>query len=468
MRRSTVASVLGCWLLLGPALAGQAQQYTALLDLPFEWRRVPRVKPQDSDSCTVLQMAYASAVIRNPEAWSPALRASREVYRIELVYTYYPADTARWITPYGRLMPQRLENLFALDPSLRDPNLQWQLIAQTAPRNGYEAQACFHGLLIWHRPRGKPGPATVAPVVVPASEVVVADTSIPDTLLRAAQPSVQSAAVAPADASRRSSLADRHIPDELEDVGSDYQKLVRREMRMVRGIIAGTHPLEDSSVYRVFSRQTDWSGSLVVMDWTGSMYSYGAQLVRWHQDNLPKGVVKYLSIFNDGDDRRGRDPMEGKPIGKTGGIYFLEPQNLEQIIATMELVMTNGDGGDLPENDLEAVLVSIRQYPAASRVILIADRESKVRDMPLLPQIDRPLIIIPCGLGNEIHPDYLQIAWFTGGSILLGRDELHFSQPRARIKRNTVRLAGVRYSFDPVTQLFSFTEKPRMFPWPRQ
>ena len=472
--RPPVVSVV-CWWVLA-ALPALAQQYTALLDLPFEWRRLPRVQPRASDSCTVLQMAYASAVIRNPDAWPPALRANREVYRVELVYTYYPSDTARWITPYGRLMPQRLENLFALDPSLRDPNLHWRLTAQTAPRTGSEAQGCFHGILIWHRPRGGQPPNAPPPVVVAPSAVgpvgggPPVDAAPSDTLTQAARSGGEQATAAPSTAvpPRRSSLADRHVPDELEDTGSDYQKLVRREMRMVRGILAGTHPLEDSSVYRVLSRQTGWGESLVVMDWTGSMYAYGAQLVRWHQDNLPKGVVKFLSIFNDGDDRRGRDPMEGKPVGKTGGIYFLEPQNLEQIIATMELVMTNGDGGDLPENDLEAVLVSIRQYPSAARVILIADRESKVRDMPLLPQIDRPLLIIPCGLGNEIHPDYLQIAWFTGGSILLGRDELHFSEPRARVKRNMVRLGGVRYSFDPVTQLFSFADKPKLFPWPRQ
>jgi len=464
------------------------QKYTVLLDMPIELKQIPVVYPENSDSTTVLRMAYAESRIKNPEDWNMSLAQTRQVYRIEVVYTQYPFDTTNWVTRYGKLMPARLEAIFTLDPSLKDPNLKWNFVAQTNCRTSWQAQNYFHGVVLYHTPRHIPNEMpnenifvsklpNAQDTVISQSEIVTISPRKRDTLphlepvpdprtkamreLEAAEAKRQDQ-----DELRKQRYSEIYQAEEADNM-SEYGRMVHREMGIVKGILSGELPLEDSSVFRILDRHPEWSDLAVVMDWTGSMYPYGAQLVRWHQLNLSKGVVKHLAVFNDGDDRRRNDIMPNKPIGHTGGVYFLEPDNLESIIALMETVMLNGDGGDLPENDLEAVLSAAKEYPSAGKLLLISDGNSRVRDMALLSYLNVPVIIIPCGLKQqEIHPDYLTMAWHTGGSVLLEGDELHFKEPRQELRRNQIKFSRVRYELNPLTNQFFVSERQRALSWP--
>ncbi|MEM7513998.1 MAG: hypothetical protein AAF388_23930, partial [Bacteroidota bacterium] len=190
----------------------------------------------------------------------------------------------------------------------------------------------------------------------------------------------------------------------------------------MRSVLNGYARIKDSTVFKVMERNRHWNDMLVVMDWTGSMYKYGLQMLLWHKQQLKdnNSSIKHLVLFNDGNNRKN---WQKKP-GKTGGIYKTPSHDLEYIIKTMSFVMKKGDGGDAEENDLEAVLTGINHLNKYEDIILIADNKSEVRDMELLVKINRPVHIILCDTEQEkIHPHYKEIAEKTGGSIhTIGED----------------------------------------------
>ena len=93
------------------------------------------------------------------------------------------------------------------------------------------------------------------------------------------------------------------------------------------------------------------------------------------------------------------------------------PVRINKVIDLYQLVMMKGGGGDGPENDLEAIIKGIKEFPEHGEVILIADNNSCVRDMDLLKYIDVPVRVILCGYTNAggVNPHYVKIAHETGG-----------------------------------------------------
>ena len=203
---------------------------------------------------------------------------------------------------------------------------------------------------------------------------------------------------------------------------------LRKTLHSVRNIINGRENFEDSVVFKVFDRHEDWKNMLVVNDWTGSMYQYGAQSVLWHRLNLRKSdslanvAIQHFVFFNDGNLL----PDDEKEIGATGGVYYTQSNSVRQIGNTMREVMLSGYGGDKPENDLEAVLYGMEKAGDFDEIVLIADNSSPVRDIELLSQIGKPIKIILCGTSRTkgIHPHYLEIARKTKGSVHTITDDI--------------------------------------------
>lgn len=183
----------------------------------------------------------------------------------------------------------------------------------------------------------------------------------------------------------------------------------------LKSLIAGYARTEDSTVHEVLNRNPQWEDMLVVSDWTGSMYKYGVQLVQWHKNRLQTHTsrVKYFIFFNDGNNLR----TTQKKLGKTGGVYRARTNELEEIVKTMLFVMRKGNGGDTPENDIEAILTGVQYLDNFGDVLLIADNKSAVRDISLLEKINVPIRVIICDQKEKIHPHYLRLAHSTGGSI---------------------------------------------------
>ena len=176
-------------------------------------------------------------------------------------------------------------------------------------------------------------------------------------------------------------------------------------------VVKGT---KDLVVEDVLDRQS-WDSMLVVADFTGSMTRYISQLLLWIKLNNMDGKVNQFVFFNDGNGRA----KKFKRIGKTGGIHQTKSKVYAEIEKVAKACKYLGDGGDIPENDIEALLAGINLCPDCNQVVLIADNRAPMRDIQLMTQIDRPVRVILCGVEDEINLEYLNLARITGGSIHL-------------------------------------------------
>lgn len=337
----------------------------------FSLVEIPVFQPTSLDYNEILEMGYASHKIRNPENWENH-DGSKQVYRIDIIFTRYPYHKKDWIIHYDTLLEKRIRSICALDPRIDRYQVTWNLILQTDCQTEEEAKNLFHGAMIWYREE--------APVL-----------TVPNVSLEKAVSSD----------TKKTEVKKTKLTVEEVKASSDIKELT-----------SGCYTFPDSTVFKVLNR-TCWKEMLVVNDWTASMYQFGSQAVLWHKNNMEQNRVAQFVFFNDGDKKK------VKKIGHTGGIYFANPSNVEQVVKVMKKVQKNGTGGDTPENDIEALLKAISRTKNFKEVILIADNKSAVKDISLLKKLDVPVRIIVCGLrkGQAIHHDYLQIASATNGSI---------------------------------------------------
>jgi hypothetical protein len=194
----------------------------------------------------------------------------------------------------------------------------------------------------------------------------------------------------------------------------------------------------DSTVSTVLKRK-NWKGDLVVADVTGSMYPYTGQLLKWLKLTLTDKAKRYFVFFNDGDDKDDRD----KVIGKTGGIYSVWTNKYDEVEATITKAMTNGSGGDAPENNIEALLESDKLCTACDSVIMIVDNWAPVKDISLLDKSHRPVKVIVCGVLDKINKDYLKLVRDTKGSLHLMEEDIY---NLAELKEGEmIKIHGVTY-----------------------
>ncbi len=177
----------------------------------------------------------------------------------------------------------------------------------------------------------------------------------------------------------------------------------------------------DSTVLNTLNRNKDWKKMLVVTDLTGSMSPYTAELLLWFRLAQNTGRVEHLVFFNDGDGKS--DSL--KVLGKTGGVYHIRPESFEEIAALANQVVEKGNGGDEPENNVEALLYGLQVCPECEEVIMISDNWATPRDMALLKKITKPVRVILCGTEEGINPDYLNLARDTGGSVHTIKEDIN-------------------------------------------
>ncbi|MDP5099902.1 MAG: hypothetical protein NWQ09_01130 [Nonlabens sp.] len=175
--------------------------------------------------------------------------------------------------------------------------------------------------------------------------------------------------------------------------------------------IGGGNTSNSTVVFDAFNSHPEWQDMSVVVDWTGSMYSYVGQVVRWHHVNKDRQLIHNMVLFNDGDDRLRQGGA--KVVGSTGGIYFPNHLDIDDFLKTVAQAVDNGGGGDGPENDIEAILAAQSKNKGKKDFVLIAD-SSGIRDIELVNQIKRPVHVIIC---DNPTRDYHTLAQVTGGSI---------------------------------------------------
>jgi hypothetical protein len=349
---------------------------------------IPVYKVNTAQKHITLNMGYASSEIINRESWDNS-RENKIVTEVDLVFTAYPKSKEQWITDYDYLLNKRIEELKKVEPSLSDNKVRWNLILQTQCKSEEEARQMFHGAILKYK--------------------------FINTLSLSLTP-VQKA----------------NEGNKLEDYEAAHNE--------VEEMVYGVSPFHDSIVYKTFNRN-NWKNMLIVNDWTGSMYQYGAQAVLWHRLNYDEKAVKNFVFFNDGNEKQDRL----KRIGSTGGIYTCKPDSFNYILKVMGLMMRRGSGGDIQENNIEALIKGMRLCKNFDEIVMIADNNAGVRDMRLLEKINVPVRIVLCGVNRcePIHPHYLEIARKTGGSIhTIEEDITNLSKAR---EGQMIDILGINY-----------------------
>lgn len=151
---------------------------------------------------------------------------------------------------------------------------------------------------------------------------------------------------------------------------------------------------------------------LVVVDVTGSMYPYTADLLKWIKLSVLDEKATYV-FFNDGNDKQ----TDQKVIGQTGGLYHVVSNEFTEVKEKMFEAMRAGGGGDLPENNFEALLHGKKLAASAKEIIMIADNYSFPRDAQLLTRYTGNLRIILCHTEKGIDTRYLDLARKHGFSL---------------------------------------------------
>lgn len=188
----------------------------------------------------------------------------------------------------------------------------------------------------------------------------------------------------------------------------------------------------------------------IVSDVTGSMNPYMEQVMLWHALNFTAGNSNSYLFFNDGDEM----PDSKKVIGKTGGFHLVNGtiKDFKQIIETLNKSRSgNRSGGDVEENDVEALLFAASKMKKTESLVLIADNFSPMRDFSLIKNLKVPVRIVLCGIENsnlwsDINEEYLTLAYKTGGSIHTLTEDIYDLYKIAEGKK--VKIGGFEYKLE--------------------
>lgn len=379
-----------------------------------------------------------------------------DILSVDLVFTDYPA-----VKTLTSLNGARFKSLLQLIPFIHDQSFtQWRMIRQTNGKDAITSEQLMHGFVIHYR--SFPTLASIQkeltlvkqtatalrqlsyhPVLQTASnapepakkirywDVIYGSSAstasvfyiknrpvlqIADTVFTSIVPS-DSIVQMPFKAAMQKRMLTRQQQQKFQKATQLYCLLgAPREWSDDQPhqsvVIAKPLPLPDITLLHNLRQQT-FKQALLVVDVTASMSLYTVQLLHWLQQTDTLHSIKQFSCFNDGDDM----PTEQKVMGHTGGIYITPYTNIKNAAALMETAMQKGSGGDTPENVCEALIQSIARCADCKEVVLIADNWAPVRDIELVQEIKKPVHIMICGGTIGVHPDYVTIAYKTGGSL---------------------------------------------------
>ncbi|AZQ62143.1 hypothetical protein EI427_07820 [Flammeovirga pectinis] len=293
------------------------------------------------------------------------LPEAEEISRLQidsvlLVYTNHPKDF-----DFSVLNTARIDAFSEwFDGAIDDPVIRWRIIKQTKGTFKIDFENLFHGIVVYYKKHP------------------------------------------------RKELSPEKEIKRKKTIDHKFDHLVKQKLKLDDEV--------ESFTSDVFNKhREEWNKAVVISDWTGSMYPYTIDLLSWLMKERAQDQVNGFVFFNDGDAKM----SQHKEIGKTGGVYGIHDSKVMPVMNLMQKVKQKGDGGDLPENDLEALIYAQENFPDAATFILIADNDSEIRDISLLSQLSKPIHIIlnkaefnKAGV-PKILIDYKSLAILTGGAI---------------------------------------------------
>ena len=377
--------------------------------------------PGNSDTLLELPMGFNSAAFSG--ASMKKRLQGRAVKKVTLYYSVYRL-AEKFDQPLLNL--QRFKNLQALFPLLLEsPVVEWKIVGQLEDAGADAARDLYHGFVIELRPSSTP--ESMSRELSSIASVAMSDSLGKDTVYY----------IEKTWARKKRKWTGYYLPrserKRREQVVYRERSIWKRQKQYETIIDSvtvktGLHHftpseytvtfmqrhLQDSIVIATLNRNRQWKNMVFVVDVTGSMSPYSNQLFVWYKLNRNVRSVRNFTFFNDGDNKRDAH----KSIGKTGGVYYTEAVEPDEVIGTGTECMTRGGGGDAPENNCEALLAAQEKNPEAPELFMIADNWANMRDTALISRIKKPVHIILCGVRNNyFNTEYLNLARRTGGSV---------------------------------------------------
>ena len=392
-----------------------------------------------------LPMAYGKSTFTTKQQEALSKLENATILRVDVVYSDYPAAT-----DFSALTKKRLETLERLMPGLfKDPEIEFRKLRQTIGKTKDVAESLEHGFFIYFRPR--PSKTSSATEVRKLKSLLTSgeisskglssgvDTGgiLPfwcwqimitsDTAFGSLKtyPVPEGASRTIKKIHKKEAIAKGYIPEFSIKDYAPFDSVYQVEDRNDDDCISDDrsffiYDLPDSTVSEVFKRH-DWKQAVILADVTGSMYPYAGQLLKYLKLSLTKSDKQRFIFFNDGDMKSDLE----KVIGKTGGIYSVYTKDYDEVEKTVIKAMTNGGGGDAPENNIEALLEVNRLCSSCDSIVMIADNWAPVKDISLLSSIKKPVKVVLCGVMGRINKDYLKLARDTKGSIHLIEEDIY-------------------------------------------
>ncbi len=348
-----------------------------------------------------------------------------QVTAIDLVFTDFPSDN-----DLIKLNTQRIENLFTKYPSLaKNKTIAWKAVRQTDGGEKDSALNLFHGFVIYYRPLQNK--TTMVTDLIKLKEMLAPNDSMAkrrngfvtgDTTELRKQYEIED----------YTTVLKLPVKEALQYLGIDEREKViykKYDSLFVYLKPSGDSTYKqtfkapvDSTVIKVFDRM-QWKNMLVVADVTASMYPYTGQLLYWLKLHEDERRINQFVFFNDGDDK----DDEQKIMGSTGGVYATSSSVFEVVEQLVFKTMSNGNGGAIPENNIEALIKGTVACNNCDAVVMIADNSSAVSDMALLKNLNKPVHIILCGVHDAVNIDYLNIAKSTNGSVHTAAEDIQLA-----------------------------------------
>ncbi len=389
---------------------------------------------------------FASPTFNNPEA-AKGLKGY-VIEKVQLVYTTYRQDES---FSQQKLNQNRLRNLELILPDAFSSALtEWQLVGQTGAATPEEGKNYFHGFVITYRSAPsptlmkeeikkldsafmgiikvrKPGdtsfgggafvegtPPKLDLLRMPDGTSIILRHDIPEDSLRFyLRPSTPGASIGTArykDTSRTTILVTEYFGGHR--IEREWKLEEHREDPKAFDFLGKKYLNNPDSVVTSVFRRNNWNNFVMVCDVTGSMSPYTAQIFAVLPAVVENRRCKGFMFFNDGDKK----PTADKKDLKAGGLYWTRAMRFDSAYFTARKCMANGDGGDLPENNVEALIVAEKINPGGE-LVLIADNWASPRDLSECDKINSPVHVILCSARSGVNPDYLFLARVTNGSI---------------------------------------------------
>jgi len=353
---------------------------------------------------------FASPALLFPEQYHRI--SGRVIEKIELVYTTFRESDS--FNQYG-LNYQRLLSFQKAAPEVFLNNtIEWKLVAQTGCRSSEQGKKMFHGFVVYLRPEQN-------------EKLTATELFFLDTLSKSIRNIVEEDSILYFMKSKWDKQKG-FVPDSATAV-----YFSKKHMPYFN--------LHDSTIMNVLNRNK-WSKMLMVVDVTGSMTQSTAQLMIWHKEHFKKERIRHFVFFNDGDQKGNSQKKELT----TGGIYHLDATTAADIAQSVAHVMQKGNGGDAPENDVEAVLDGIKNCPECNDIVLVADNLANMRDFAYITNIGKPVHIILANQRAGVNPQYLALAYATHGSIHTAYEDI----PALHLipVSGSITIGGIAYKFN--------------------